>query len=106
MEDPKPDASFTFWQRWLFSVAILIVLFGLSLAFFNQSAAFDMLFNNQINPVFWNDRMAPENVIAFQRWIYSVLGATVAVGGCSWLSWLITPSSPNNVGLGFASCWA
>ena len=81
MEDPEPFTVFAFWQRWLFSVAILIVLFGLSLSFFSQSTAFDILFNNQINPVFWNNHLAPENVIAFQRWIYGVLGATVSGWG-------------------------
>jgi hypothetical protein len=29
---------FIFWQRWLFVVALVIVLFGLALALFNQGA--------------------------------------------------------------------
>jgi hypothetical protein len=64
-----------------FSVAILIVLFGLSLAFFSQSTVFHILFNNQIDPAFWNHQPAPDNVLEFQKWIYGVLGATVAGWG-------------------------
>jgi len=72
---------FYFWQTWLFAVGLVIVVFGLALAFFNQTAAFDLLFNDRINPVFWGIRDAPAEVAAFQQWIYGVLGATVAGWG-------------------------
>lgn len=69
-----------FWDTWLFVVAILIVVFGIFLAFFNQSAFFDFLFNNQINPVFWPG-LPPNDARLFQTWSYAVLGATVAGWG-------------------------
>lgn len=73
--------AFHFWQKWLLVASLLIVIFGLALAFFNQAAMFDSLLNNQINPAFWGSTEAPGQVIAFQRWIYGVLGATVAGWG-------------------------
>ncbi len=73
--------SFSFWQKWLFSVAIIVIIFGLALAFFNQTALFDTLFNNQINPVFWSASQVNANTSAFQGWIYGVLGSTVAGWG-------------------------
>jgi len=72
--------NFTFWQRWLFIVTIFIAVFGLLLALFNQKPVFDLLFNNQINPAFWGVPRVPLDIVAFQGWIYGVLGATV----CGW----------------------
>jgi hypothetical protein len=69
---------FDFWQKWLFIVAVVMAVFGLSLAFFSQSAAFDLLFNNQINPGFWGQGQVASQVATFQGWIYGILGATVA----------------------------
>jgi len=73
--------NFYFWQRWLFIVSILLLVFGLALAFFNQSPFFDFLFNHQVNPVFWKSMPLNENTSAFQHWAYGVLGATVAGWG-------------------------
>ncbi len=73
--------SFVFWQRWLFAVALVIILFGLALAFFNQTPVFDLLFNRQVDPVFWGGQGPPAESAAFQRWAYGVLGATVAGWG-------------------------
>ena len=73
--------NFHFWQRWLFVLGNLLVVFGLLLAFFNQTPLFDFLFNNQINPAFWNSPQAPAEILAFQGWAYGVLGATVAGWG-------------------------
>lgn len=73
--------ALNFWQRWLFMLGVIMVVFGLLLAFFNQTALFDWLFNNQINPVFWGSAAVPDLVRGFQRWIYGVLGATLAGWG-------------------------
>jgi hypothetical protein len=73
--------NFSFWQRWLFIAACIIVLFGLSMAFFNQSKLFDLLLNRQINLVFWGSAQASPDIIAFQRFVYGVLGATMAGWG-------------------------
>ena len=73
--------AFTFWQRWLVAVGVILIIFGLALAFFNQSALFDFLFNNQINPVFWTGDSMDISAASFQRWVYGVLGATIAGWG-------------------------
>ena len=73
--------SFSFWQKWMFTVAIIVIFFGLALAFLNQTTLFDTLFNNQINPEFWSTSQVDENISAFQGWIYGVLGSTVAGWG-------------------------
>ena len=73
--------NFTFWQRWLFAAGLVIIAFGLLLAFLSQTPVFDLLFNNQINPVFWGQPAAPSQVAAFQGWIYGMLGSTVAGWG-------------------------
>jgi len=72
---------FSFWQRWLLVVSWVVVAFGLLLALFNQTPVFDFLFNKQINPVFWGAAPLAVQTITFQRWIYGVLGATVAGWG-------------------------
>jgi hypothetical protein len=59
----------------------MITIFGLALAFLNQTPLFDMLFNDQINPVFWDSSTVDEEIKTFQRWTYAVLGATVAGWG-------------------------
>jgi hypothetical protein len=71
---------FSFWQRWLFVVSLIIVLFGLVMALLNGTPVFD-LFNGQIDPVFWNKEPLGEAAENFQAWIYGVLGATVAGWG-------------------------
>lgn len=73
--------SFEFWRKWLLAVSVYLVVFGLFLAFFNQSALMDLLFNNQIDPVFRIDRSGSEETARFQAWIYGVLGATVSGWG-------------------------
>lgn len=73
--------NFNFWQKWLFFVGIYLAMFGLMLAFFNQTYVMDFVFNNQINSVFWSASAIPENIFPFQSWVYGVLGATVAGWG-------------------------
>jgi hypothetical protein len=73
--------GFSFWQRWLLAVSAIVVVFGLALAFLNQTPLFDVLFNNQIDPAFWGGEEPPPESAEFQRWIYGVLGATVAGWG-------------------------
>jgi uncharacterized BrkB/YihY/UPF0761 family membrane protein len=70
-----------FWDRWLLLVGWLLVVFGLLLGFFNQTALFDVVFNRQINSAFWPDEFPVESVEIFQTWIYGVLGCTVSGWG-------------------------
>jgi hypothetical protein len=74
-------ASAKFWDRWLFLVGWLLVVFGLLLGFLNQTPLFDLAFNHQINSVFWPDGVPVESVEQFQAWIYGVLGVTVSGWG-------------------------
>ena len=73
--------NFNFWQKWLFIVGLSLVIFGLILSFFSQSAFMNFIFNNQVNPVFWDSAIVPENSSNFQTWIYGVLGALVSGWG-------------------------
>jgi hypothetical protein len=75
------NREFGFWVRWLGIVGWVLIVFGLGLAVFNQSAFFDVGFNQRIDPVFWPEGGPPENTQPFQAWIYGVLGATVAGWG-------------------------
>ena len=72
--------NFMFWQRWLLAVSIFIIAFGLFMAFFNQSAPFDLLFNRQVDPLFFSEGISAE-AARFQGWAYGVLGATMAGWG-------------------------
>ena len=69
--------SFVFWQRWLLVVSWIIVIFGIALAFLNATPIFDLM-NDRVNPVFWGPAAPPDASTLFMRWIYGVLGATVA----------------------------
>lgn len=73
--------SAEFWNRWLLFAGWLLVVFGLLLAFLNQTQLFDVAFNRQIDPVFWPAGVAAESINSFQSWIYGVLGATVSGWG-------------------------
>ncbi len=71
---------FDFWQKWLFVVGLLVVIFGVLLALFNGTPLFDVM-HQQVNPVFWEAGGPCRDAGAFQQWIYGVLGATVASWG-------------------------
>jgi len=72
--------NFNFWQRWLLVVSWIIIMFGLAMALLNATPIFDLM-NNRINPVFWGEGLVPSASALFVRWIYGVLGATVAGWG-------------------------
>lgn len=71
---------FTFWQRWLLGVSAFVVAFGMYMALFSGTALFSV-FNNNFDPVFWGQQDVPERAWRFQRWIYGVLGSTMAGWG-------------------------
>ena len=74
-------ASNRLWDIWMVAVGWILVVFGILLAFANQTWLFDVVFNNQVNTVFWSSPVAPESVVSFQRFVYGVLGMTVAGWG-------------------------
>ena len=69
--------SFSFWQKWLLIVSIIISLFGIYIALFNQTLWFNLLLNDKVNTTFFSAPGISNDVITFQKWIYGVLGATV-----------------------------
>ena len=73
-------SKFSFWQRWLFVVGLVIAAFGLVMALLNSTRVFE-LFNRQIDPVFWVDGAMPEAAARFRQWVYGAWGATVAGWG-------------------------
>lgn len=73
--------KFSFWQKWLLIFGIYLSVFGLVLVFFSKSALIDFIFNNQIDPVFWEKDTLQGNIINFRSWIYGVLGSVIAGWG-------------------------
>ncbi len=71
---------FIFWQRWLFTVGLLIIAGGILLAFIANTFLFDLL-GQIINPVFWGSATIESGAIEFQKFIYGVLGATMSGWG-------------------------
>src|SRR5512145_1725459 len=64
------------WDTWLLLVALGMTAFGIFMALFSRSSAFDA-FNRQVDPVFW-PASVDSSARAFQGMIYAVWGATVA----------------------------
>jgi hypothetical protein len=71
---------FAFWQRWLFVVSTAISIFGILMALFSGTIVYD-LFDQLINPVFWGTSPIGNSAQGFQRFVYGVLGATLAGWG-------------------------
>ncbi len=73
--------DFKFWKNWLLLISLVVIVLGLVLVFFNQSPLFDLVFNRQIDPVFWSSAQLDPAALAFRHWSYGVLGATLAGWG-------------------------
>ncbi len=71
--------SFSFWQKWLLAVGVLIAGFGVLMAFTAGTPLFD-LFNRQIDPAFWSGAV-DGTARQFQHWLYGVWGSTIAGWG-------------------------
>jgi hypothetical protein len=71
---------FIFWQRWLLAVGLAVAAFGIFMALFNGTSAFN-IFNDQIDPVFWGTDGPSPAALDFQRWVYGAWGATVSGWG-------------------------
>ena len=72
--------GFSFWQKWLFVVSLIICCFGLLMAFWGGAVLFQV-FNDQVDKVFWGSAQVPNQAANFRQWIYGVLGATMAGWG-------------------------
>lgn len=71
---------FSFWQKFLFVVSLIIIAFGISLALLNGTFIFKLLID-QINNAFWSADNITNEISRFQQWIYGAWGATVAGWG-------------------------
>lgn len=71
---------FSFWQRWLFVVSLIITAFGAMMAFLNGTVLFEP-FNSQTNAAFWDTEDIGNVVKEFQHWIYGVLGSAMVSWG-------------------------
>ena len=72
--------SFFFWQRWLVVAGISMIVLGVAMSLFNGTALFQSI-NRPIDFVFWAGGDVPEAARNFQRWVYSVWGASIAGWG-------------------------
>ena len=70
--------SLSFWRKWLLAVSIYHVVFGLLLAFFNQSLFMDVLLNQYFDPIFWPDNHISTGTMQYKGWVSSVLGSVIA----------------------------
>jgi len=72
--------SFFFSQRWLVVAGISMIVLGVAMSLFNGTALFQSI-NRPIDFVFWAGGDVPEAARNFQRWAYSVWGASIAGWG-------------------------
>lgn len=72
------DGSPSLWDTWLETVGWALLLFGLVLAFLNQTGPWEAAFNRHVDPMFWSAAGPDAAGTLFQRWAYGVMGAVVA----------------------------
>ncbi len=72
--------NFSFWQKWLFVVSLVVAVFGIAMALLSGTPLFD-LFNRQIDPAFWGTSTVGDGARQFRQWVYGVWGATIAGWG-------------------------
>jgi hypothetical protein len=72
--------GFGWWQKWLVVAGCVVTAFGVFMALANATPLFH-LFNQQIDPVFWDQAALTPETIAFRTWVYGAWGATVAGWG-------------------------
>jgi hypothetical protein len=73
--------TINFWQKWLFAVSLIMVVFGLSLALFYGTPLFDWL-RFGVNSAFWsNEGQLSPAIQAFQCWTVGLMGIVMACWG-------------------------
>lgn len=72
--------KFEFCINWLLLVSIVIVIFGISVAFLKNSLL-SPLVNDLINPAFWNNGAIDDGSIRFKNLTWSLLGSMMAMWG-------------------------
>ncbi len=71
---------FDFWQKWLCGVSIVVIFFGIFMAFFSGTILFKVMDEN-VNMAFWGEQEVSNEIKNFQRWVYGAWGATIAGWG-------------------------
>jgi hypothetical protein len=76
-----------FLQKWLLVLAWLHLAIGLAIPFIAYSALFDS-YSARLQQAFWPGLTVPPETLAFQRWIVSLFGPTLASVGVVMI-WLV-----------------
>lgn len=69
--------NFSFWQKWLTWANVLGLIIGLLVAFFPFSIFFD-LHHSKTQDVFFEGQAMPENIRLLIRWLFGIIGGTIA----------------------------
>lgn len=72
--------NFNFWQKWLLAASVLIILSGILITFSGFTGVFD-LFAQMIAPAFGENFPDSSYVADFQKFVYAVIGSTMAGWG-------------------------
>ena len=73
-------SQFSFWQRWLFVLGVVLAIVGMLAALMCIVTPLGPL-NSLVDPIFWGKQAAPDPAVNFSRWIYGVMLATFAGWG-------------------------
>lgn len=71
------NATFNFWQKWLFYSSLGFALFGITFAVYGDNPLFSP-YNDGLASIFWQMSEIPANARPFKAFIYGPLGGTIA----------------------------
>lgn len=69
-----------FLHNWLLAIAWLHLIAGLAIPFIAHSGLFDF-YSSLLQQSFWPGQLVPPETLAFQRWLVSLFGPTLASVG-------------------------
>lgn len=67
----------SFFERWLTAIGLVFAVFGVVMAIAGDTEPFRMIFGPLIDSALWPEG-APDDVRAFQGWVYGAWGGTTA----------------------------
>jgi hypothetical protein len=72
---------FDFWHKWMLAISVVVIVFGLMLAFLYDTVLFKAM-DEQISRAFWDnhDDITPA-MHDYQRWVLGLSGAVMAGWG-------------------------
>jgi hypothetical protein len=70
------DKQFSFWQKWLTYVNVMIIFLGIFIALFSNSVIFDLHNNGTKNVFFGGKDLSPE-VLNLKNWLFGIIGGTI-----------------------------